>query len=364
MLIVEKIGGWDNIKGLKAEWDNLAEMGPQDFYLSFSWIMHWYNHFGREFPSFFLRVRGDGKTLAIFPIITARGTWRRLSVRILRLCQNGHSIFGGIIAPKGEIEISKAVWQFLRQQNDWDVFHLQNVPKKRAGHVFLGLAGVCGLGSITTEGFQYYLPFENSWESYWDSQSRNFRKNFRSTVRKLEKEGEISFWVSRTPEEFIEGMQILFEVDALSWKKDSGEVMANDPLLMSYYEGIGTAVAADSNKSFVTVLRVGGKPVAAMLGIDSCGWIFGLKLSFVGDRENSSPGFSLLVFLIKEAWVNGKRGFYFLSGDQIWSRFKGQKEDIITSTVFNDKPYGRLLFGIEKLVRKTAILSSLRIRKN
>jgi len=351
LLTIEKIQDWNMVASLKSEWELLSKGIQNEFYLSFPWVMNWCQCFGSGCTPFFVRVRENSSTVAILPIVISQGTLKKLPVRELTLCTNGHSILGGIIAPHQEEEIGKAVWEFLKTQKEWDLFYMTNIPKGACGYSFQNLCELCGLSSRTFTSFMYNLSFKGSWEEYWKNQSANFRSNHNKALRKLERRGELTFRVSESKQEFIDDMDILFEVDSKSWKKDGGEVMSDYAQLVNYYKGFGSAVAG-CGRSFVSILSVGGNPIAAMLNIDVGGWNYGAKISCIEDSENSSPGFLLLIYSLRDAWLKGKKGFCFLSGDNVWQRFRGDKQEVVSRMVFNPSVYGRILSLVDTFTRK------------
>lgn len=348
MLAVEKVVTWDGVAALQESWERLFQSAGGRFYTSYAWISHWARCFGHEYTPFFLIAKEEGKVVAICPMVMAKKAWRRLPVRFLSLCINGHSPFGGIVAPREEEGISRAVWSFLKNDPEWDVLALANTRRDLPGHALEREAPSSGLRSIAASRFEHCLKFEGTWDAYWQSQSKNFKRTFKRTLTTLEGRGAVSTRDYGSPSEFREGMSIFLTVDSSSWKKTSGEAIADFALLVRYYTGIDAAIPRPA-ESFVTVLSAGDSPLAALLVVVNDGWMYCLKMSFVEDLESASPGLLLVTLAIRKGWERGLKGVRFLSGHHTWARFKGGGEELTTRLVFNKTVRGRLASGLETL---------------
>lgn len=348
-LRVEQLGTWDEVFRLKAEWRDLTAMQPLAIFLRWDSIQAWIKCFGQGMRPYFLKIVDGATTVGIVPLVAKTGKWRRLPVRQLTFCRNSHLPWGGLVAPCREEEIGAAVWDYLRKQSDWDVLRLDLIPLTGSGVAFQRQAQDTGFPSFAMHSHQFYLQLDGTWESYLAGRSQNFRRNIRRTGQKLEHMGPVTIEVADKPDAVTKAMDIFLEIDAQSWKKVSGEVIASQERLKRYYTQLAVNCAHEG-RAWVVIGWAGNNAVSAMLCLRDERYAYGLKTSFIAELQTgtTSPGSFLLASCLQESWRRGLKRFYFLSGNPEWGRWADQQEEFVSRVVFRSSWYGRCLAGVEQ----------------
>ena len=140
----------------------------------------------------------------------------------------------------------------------------------------------------------------------WDEFERQMKKRHRQNMRRHRKRaqescGPLSLEIvdpsaCATREEAV---RLVFEVEARSWKGESGTAVLQSPAVLEYFQRLAE-ITARSGQLGVCFLKAGDKPIAAVYGFISKGTFYLVKLGCDDSLRKFGPG-QLLVYLLVQA---------------------------------------------------------------
>jgi CelD/BcsL family acetyltransferase involved in cellulose biosynthesis len=153
-----------------------------------------------------------------------------------------------------------------------------------------------------------------TWDEFLTSLGQSHRENVRRRIRQLEKRGAI-FEVTRTDAERRQNLQILFELHARCWEDRGGSDGLHTQELISFHEEF-SRIALERGWLRLFVLRVDGRPVAAVYGFLRNGKFYFYQSGFEPAFRNSSVGLVALALTIRQAIEEKASEFDFLHGNE------------------------------------------------
>jgi CelD/BcsL family acetyltransferase involved in cellulose biosynthesis len=146
------------------------------------------------------------------------------------------------------------------------------------------------------------------------------RSDLRRAVRTAEKIGPLSYQIlSPSPSQLAPIFQEALEVEAANWKGSEGSAIARDNLRGPFYRHYAAAASA-AGILRLCFLRVGGKPVAMQLAIESARGFWLLKIGYREEFARCSPGILLMAETIRYAASRGLASYEFLGNADTWTR--------------------------------------------
>ena len=352
MLDIKILRGREQIEALSHDWRALAQ--TCELFVDYDWLRIWMQSFatGAEDEIVILRATRASRLVAVLPLVKRRARWRQMPVRMLRLCTNQHSPYGGgTIAAEDRHRTIAALADAVSAMSDWDVLELSGIRVLDATGIHLMLRMLAKhIGAPYRVEYQFVLPLDADWERYYNGLSTNFRTNLRRTERKLAERGPVSIEVFTGPDRIDEGFAALLNVDSQSWKSTAGETISSDADLSRYYHGVASAYGAEG-RAWVTVVKAGDLPVAAVLAFEHNGAAYAVKASTLSSVESGtiSPGHFALIQVIEAACRRGLRQFHFLSGADAWKRYGGDLEPVVSARCFARSAYGGVIAALDRI---------------
>ena len=123
--------------------------------------------------------------------------------------------------------------------------------------------------------------------------SHKRRRELDRQLRRLCDLGAVSFWTARTATEIDAAFNMFVALEGSGWKGRRGTALNRKPALLEF---AGTAVARLAQKGFATidVLRLGDRPIAALIRFDHGGMSIPWKVAFDEEFASLSPGKQLM----------------------------------------------------------------------
>ena len=169
-----------------------------------------------------------------------------------------------------------------------------------------------------------YIPLDESWLEPEMRLESGRRSDLRRARRHAEKLGAVETEiVVPTPAELPQLLDEAFQVEAAGWKGAHGTALATDPLRGDFFRRYTARACAEGVLRFC-MLRIGGKPAAAQIAIESATRFDLLRAGYDEQFSRCSPGMLLTVESIRYAASRGLRSYEF-NGDvepwtQLWTR--------------------------------------------
>ncbi|HEY0715648.1 MAG TPA: GNAT family N-acetyltransferase [Polyangia bacterium] len=178
---------------------------------------------------------------------------------------------------------------------------LQRLP---ADSPTLALARASGLGRpavISLAGLGAYLPIEGDFAEFRTRLSRTFRNNLSKAANKLSKSASVEVSVSTGSQASAkEDLQAFLQVEASSWKGDTGTAILRSTALTAFYTTLVERLAAAGWLEW-HVLRAEGRMIAGNLAVTLGTGTVIWKLGYDQDYARMSPGSLLLERVVMHA---------------------------------------------------------------
>ena len=346
------IGGVEVIEQIFADWTTLCEEGASNepFFRP-----EWFAAFVKNFEAkvILLTVRREGKLRAVLPLMLRKGTLHGVPVRKLQAVFNLQTQRFDLIHGADETErqeIIKILWQEIKKQPKWDVLEMRLVKKDSWLNDLLTLAASENhqTGIWQMDGAPFVtLPKGKDKEKLIDEHFKGLKKHFRQELkrrlRRLKELGRVEFVLTRGYR--TELMQKYFELEAQSWKGESGTAVLCDQKAVGLHDDFARAVAA-YDALFIYELKLDGKPIAISINIRYDQKTIFWKTSFDEKYARYSPGNLVIQEFLgdcirhgaseldmlspatdyKKVWASGERehaAFYVfrrgIIGNMLWS---------------------------------------------
>jgi CelD/BcsL family acetyltransferase involved in cellulose biosynthesis len=163
------------------------------------------------------------------------------------------------------------------------------------------------------------IELNESWAEPGGGLSSSRRSSLRRARRKAEKLGEIEVeLLEPKPEEVGPLLDIAFEVEARSWKREAGTAVAVVPEMEAFFRHYAAAIAA-AGELRIDLLRIAGEPVAMQLGMvwSNRHWLF--KIGYDESFAAASPGQILVGESVAAAARAGLESYELLGSRDAWT---------------------------------------------
>jgi CelD/BcsL family acetyltransferase involved in cellulose biosynthesis len=148
------------------------------------------------------------------------------------------------------------------------------------------------------------VAVEGDHDAYLRARRAGFLADLRRRRRRLAEQGEVTFEASRGGTGSGPLLDELLALEAKGWKAARGTAIAARASTRRFYAGV-TAWAAARGTVRLLVLRLDGRPLAALLGVQEDGVHYLLKGGFDPAYARYSPGQLVLAEAIGHAFADG-----------------------------------------------------------
>ena len=313
------IGGVEVIEQIFADWTTLCEEGASNepFFRP-----EWFAAFVKNFEAkvILLTVRREGKLRAVLPLMLRKGMLHGVPVRKLQAVFNLQTqrfdlIHGADETERGEV--IKAVWQEIKKQPKWNIVEMRLVKKDSWLNDLLTLAASENhqTGIWQMDGAPFVtLPKGKDKEKLIDEHFKGLKKHFRQELkrrlRRLKELGRVEFVLTRGYR--TELMQKYFELEAQSWKGESGTAVLCDKNAVGLHDDFARTVAAQ-DALLIYELKLDGKVIAMSINIVYEQRTVFWKTSFDKTYARFSPGNLVIQEFLGDCIRNGSSELDMLS---------------------------------------------------
>lgn len=204
-----------------------------------------------------------------------------------------------------------------------------------------------------------FIALDESWLEPEGHLNSGRRSDFRRARRKAEQLGQVTTEI-RTPDlnELPDLLDTAFDVEAKSWKGETGTALAHDAHRAVFYRQYAEAACVEGILR-ICFLRIGDRVAAMQLAVEHGGGFWLLKVGYDSRFAACSPGLLLMRDTIRYAVEAGLSSYEFLGRAETWTR-------VWTST---EHPYVSLrvyplgVRGLAALAADTAVAIHQRWRK-
>lgn len=310
-ITVERISDRQTFFSLEAEWEALLKAsGQQHVYLSHRWITGWLRVFGKGTYLWILIVKDQGRWIGAVPLVQSIQNWRGLPVRILHfpISFASANLRSDFIFSERPEEAALSVIQYLEEKRaQWDRWELSGLPADSPAVPLLEHFLARSLFHRTPWQPQhdyYRLPISGSFEEYLYSKSDRFNKTLRNRENRLNKAGSVVHRTLKTPEEVMNGVEIIFELEARSSKATQTEIARLEGEIQDFYRYLAGAFGGYGDGQ-IDLLEINGVAVASLFSLRMGGRLFLLYTCYDPSMAAVSPGLLLFRRVFEKAWSEG-----------------------------------------------------------
>jgi CelD/BcsL family acetyltransferase involved in cellulose biosynthesis len=350
--------GWTELEPLAAEWDRLLKAGTAgvsgpDATCSWTWAQALSQSLLKDVSPATLVARDDGAPVAIIPLYAAPRA-HALAPRELRLITEAYAGRSDLLidGPAAEV-LEHVLGQAVRQLASWDTLSFTVVEDSRTHQALMQLAdsGKLRLRCISASQSPY-IELGKTWDAILAALPKKMRWTIRKSENDLAAMGLLDYQCCRTPDSVEALLQGIYTIERKSWKEASGSSITTQERQREFYERF-VRLAAGSGMLCAHLLRLDGRPIAYILGIESGDGVFlDLKESFDTDFSAQSPGHVLKHFAFETLLSRGVSLYDFMGECEPYKmRWTERKYRRLTFRLYNGTWRGRLAWWRNRLSR-------------
>ncbi|AFY53580.1 hypothetical protein Riv7116_1005 [Rivularia sp. PCC 7116] len=309
---VEIINSIQQFDKLEKNWNNVyVSDSYAQIFLSWSWLRGWLEVVPHDWFILAIKPKPNSPYVAFFPLAIRSLEWANVNVyRALQTCAHPIADYTGFLcSPEYEEDAIKNFASYIRQNLQWDVFHIKDIQDSRLD-IFVKHFSQSDFQLTSNRGIGCpYIPLPDEWEKYLQNFiSRKPRKNLRSALKKVEQNSDFNF--TNIADDNLENqIEVLFELWQIKWGKQPESVL-------NTYRNVFRQ-CAKSNSLWIDILWDKTTPVAAT-GIyvdNNKKVVYGQMTGFNPEYSKLSPGRVMMAFSIKKAIENQFKNYDLLRGD-------------------------------------------------
>jgi CelD/BcsL family acetyltransferase involved in cellulose biosynthesis len=295
----------------------LKQHGERLPFLHPAWLRTWLSEFGAECePLFLASTNTDLRGFA--PLMRADD--RITFIGDANICD----FMDFLIEPSATTQAYGEIWSQLcaEEWNELELWGLMDTSPTRAAVTEFAKSAGYSL-SEEQEAVAPRLVLPESWEDYLASLNKKDRHELRRKIRRAFDSGaEVTFECLSTQADVVATMDDFLELHTRS-RQDKTDFMT--PEMEQFFRRMASAMAAE-DLIRLFMLRVNGKPAAAVLCFDAGSHLYLYNSGYDPDYSNLSLGLVSKALCLRWAIENGKSGLDFLRGDEPYKYDLGAKD--------------------------------------
>lgn len=170
-----------------------------------------------------------------------------------------------------------------------------------------------------------HIPLDDSWHCPEDHLNSGRRSDLRRARRHAEQIGPLATEIlTPSPSQLDSLLDLAYEIEAKSWKGQSGTALLHDPPLQRFYRQYAHA-AARAGVLRLCFLRIGGQAAAMQIALQCDGSFWLLKIGYDQRYAKCSPGQLLLLETLRHAAGANLRSYELLGCAAPWTQVWTQR---------------------------------------
>lgn len=356
---IETIGNLDELNDLRQDWNQLAERFRTPL-LSHEWFSSCAAAFCPPGRPFVLLLRSNGNIRAIAPLVRLD----RLGVEHLEVLGSAD-----LMEPTSFLcDDSPSFNTLANALLDLKMpLILRRLHVESNMHLALRMAAnEKSFIVIEKSSSSPWIPITCSWNEFVAHMSSHRRSNLRRLRRRLEGNGrvEVNFYTGDSPD-FSSALDEAFRIEASGWKAKEGTAILTNERLKTFFTTYSQA-AARSGLARLFLLRLNGKGIAMVLGVEYARRLWILKVGYDESWSRFAPGILLHHESIRWAFERQLEGYEFLGTTEPWIKEWTEKAHKYTTLwLFPQSWKGLLSLGLEGtnvVAKKVSDWASTRLR--
>jgi CelD/BcsL family acetyltransferase involved in cellulose biosynthesis len=306
------------LAALRREWSELFQAGGAgNPFLSWEWQYTFWRTFAQRRPLWILEARDRGDRLAGLLVLSGRPALGR--ARRFCLLTNGITGTDGLdvlarpgFGPAVREAVARAVADAMPR---WDLLDLEDLPCGSAT-VSAMRAALLPRGAGASVEPRFVCPSFALRGSYVEHLSRfRRRETYLRRRRWLERQPGYAISVAGSPAEAPGAMEDFLRLHRLRWERDGGSDGIPPGPVEDFHREIAPLLAA---RGWLRLYRmsVGGRPIAAVYGLELAGRFYYYQSGMDPDWSARSPGLVLIGKTVEDAYTRRLTDYDFLRGTE------------------------------------------------
>ena len=293
MIAIERHG---RTESLATEWDALADRAGATPFARPGWVAVWAAAFAPRRLEI-LAARRDGRLAGLLAVARGRGG--------LRSAANAHTPHFEILAE--DAVVARMLVDELYAERPRSVALAYLDPSAAGWSAALAGARAARYRTATRVVLRSpYVTVAGEHEAYLRSRRRGFLADLRRRRRRLDECGAVSFESCEGGSRTRALLDELLILEAAGWKAARGTAIAARGSTRGFYGAVANWAAARGILRLL-VLRLDGRPLAALLSVQDDGVQYLLKGGYDPEYARYSPGQLVLAEAIGRAFAGGLR---------------------------------------------------------
>ncbi len=337
-ILIEKANKDDIFELLRTDWQRLFDAGECAPFLSREWISAWHEKLGSDREVYILKASQNDDLIGVLPLCLQ--TKKVLGMTFRRLGFLGAEIGGAdyldlIAVDKDKADIWAQVFEFLRDQKDFDSICLENLAQN-SGTISI-LENLCqkdrsfrfktAVSSVCPQ-----INLESGWENVLSQSKR--KDNFKRRLKKLEKAENFEFRSVTDKAEIAAAFERFAFLHEKRWENDGGSEATGLPQLMAFHRAVVTELAENNLVRFDEIW-VEGACRASVYGLESGKIFYYYNAGYDLDWANKSVGLVLIGLSIRAAIARGNTLYDFLRGAETYKFDWSNSQETLVSIRLN-----------------------------
>jgi len=355
MLRVVPITTLESLLELKLYWNSLLEKsGTNYIFLTFEWILCWWQHFGKRRELHVLTVWDDETLIGIAPFMIRSNKL----LKYVEFIGRGTADYHDFILVKDRTKCMDIIFSYFMQNgNIWDIIDIMLIRDDSPNLVPLyEVLQKYSIRFISNNCYQcpcIYLP--QSWDLYEKTLSKNLVNDTRRCLRRLKDLGPYEIIHSGTNDV----LDSFFDQHINRWKALGISSKFSNKVYRKFYSNLAT-IGKERGWFSLSCLVSNGRPISFIYGFIYSGIYSYLFSSYDLSYKYVSPGKILLQDLLLNCIKNRVYIFDFGGGTESYkfqySNFNRETRDVM---VFRDR-FSDIIHYTFSSIEKTYLLRSLR----
>lgn len=339
-------GGMELVDSIAGEWRELCAASELAPFHHPEWIAAYLRAFAPHATVRLVTARAGSRLCAVLPLME-ESKFCGLPARVLRGTSNVHSCQFDLVTSKEQAEAAiGAVWDQLKEMNDWDVLEVKDVPAGGAAEQLLKLAAADGypVGQWPTN-VTPYVSLRGATEALQVIPSGEFRRNLRRHMRRASEKWQIE--LHRSDSACADKLQQFYAIEMSGWKGQNNTAITSRPATQLFYNEIAKSASTLGYFSLY-LLHFDGVPVAGHFGLTYQGRYYAPKVAYDEQFASVGPGHLLIEAVLRDCISRGI-GEYDTVGPSVpWKlKWTSNTRSYAHCYVFRKSAYGGVLHAVK-----------------
>ena len=240
---VSALEGETALAELRDDWNRLlAESEADGIFLSWEWLVSWWEAYGQGKRPLILVFRRDERTVGIAPLYRRDDPFLGpIKLRRLQFIGDGSSDsdYLDLIAVRGEEgEVAAALFDYLKAEGEpWDVLALSEVPEGSTSLARVRQeARRRGLFVVETRAPCTFAPLPSDWDAYLAGLKPRMRTKVRSLLKKIIADPRLRFEILDDASRIDSWLEHLYRLHEARWKLEGQSGVFGRPGKRDFYE--------------------------------------------------------------------------------------------------------------------------------